>query len=360
LAAIAGGSPLCYAIALVLLCACNRDRLQVRHNPYAHVDWKTVHAWKAQMHEHVRDDMTLLKQMDAAGYDIVPLMHYSGVEGHGGAWHERHWPPERYLPAGFAAEFKHIKLFYPNAEEVGYEHVTSPMLTTYIERRPKGDAQVKPFHYASTQQAIDLIAQHGGLPFIAHPWSKPQHYTSLHAYTGMELYNAYCRHKFQVKERKRDCNEALLRSWDTVLAKDPSIVGIAVNDWFGPGTIVAGTAPDTLDSGKIVMLMQHATLDEFRNALKSGALFAIKDLGAIKDRFPRIRSIAVDDDSIRIVLGKPGGEVHWIVDGQTRSSGPVLKLGNLPKTARYARAEVRNADGSTTYTQAFALGVTVM
>lgn len=362
------GRTLILGASAVLFCACGGLRangVKVIRNPYAHVDWSSDRALKAQLHEHVGDGPAPLQRMDDAGYDIVPLMQYSGVTSRRIAWHERHWPPERFLPEGFQSKLKHIKLFYPSAEEVGFMHLLSPFLTTYIAKwDPKSHERRESWHYSSTQQAIDLIRSHGGLPFIAHPWKEPKHYAHLHGFSGMELYNAYCRNAFQIGKTRRDENEKLVRSWDSVLLRDPSIVGIAVNDWFGPGTFgFPGADPrvtaDTRDSGKVIVLMKQISLEAFRAALSSGAVLAVKDLGKVKDHFPRVRAINVNEQAIRIEATDPAAEVHWFVDGKALPQhGVELSLSTLTSGSRYARAEIVGRDGSTVYTQAFALGPT--
>ena len=45
--------------------------------------------------------------------------------------------------------------------------------------------------------------------------------------------------------------------------------------------------------------------------------------------------------------------VKWIADGQIVGNEPMLSYRSLPSGARYVRAEISNAEGSTVYTQAF-------
>lgn len=339
--------------------AARAPAMHVVRNPYADVDWAHTLRLKTALHDHVRDKPEYLLRMDAAGYDAVPLMHYSGVASQDRIWRERHWPPVSFLPPELFAQLKSIKLLYPSAEEVGFDHITSPFLTTYIAKWEEGYyVRREPWHYGSSQEAIDLINRFGGLAFIAHPWAQPQAYTALHGFAGMELYNAYCRAKFQQGEIPTDCNENLLRSWDHVLHDRPWVVGVAVNDWFGPwrDRNAEAVGSDAWDSGKTIVLAASGTLSAFRTALEGGAVLAVKDLGEIDDRFPTVRAIEVDAHAIRIDLDpERGGSVHWVADGQPLPRpGPRLEL-PLDKPARYVRAEIIGADGSTTYTQAFAL-----
>jgi hypothetical protein len=336
-----------------------RSRLQVTRNPCAHVDWEHDARLQTQLHDHVRINPAFVQRVDAAGYDAISLMHYSGVASEA-SWQERRWPPEAYLSADFMAGLEHIKLFFPNAEEVGFDHLLSPFLTTYIAKWEQGHySRREPWHYASTQQAIDLIANAGGLPFIAHPWRRPKKYSRFHGMAGMEIYNAYCRHKFEVHARGNDCNAALLRSWDRVLRKHPDVVGIAVNDWYGPWNDDAALSKRTRDSGKILVMVKAVTLADLRTSLASGAVLAIKDIGDPKGRLPRVNAIVVAARAIRIEL-EPSDttSVHWIADGEpVGHARSVLTLDALPRRTRYVRAEIASPDGSTLYTQAFAVGV---
>ncbi len=333
--------------------------MRVSRNPYAPVDGERDLRLKTAMHDHVRAKPAYLKRMDAAGYDAVPLMHYSGVASLQHPWRERRWPPEQYLPQELFAELRHIKVFYPNAEEIGFDHVTSPFLTTYIAVWEEGHyARREPWHYGSTQEAIDLIRAFGGLAFVAHPWEPPEVYTTLKRFDGMELYNAYCRQKFLDGTSSSDCNTVLLRNWDHVLRRRPEVVGIAVNDWYGPWIDPnPKVAPETRDSGKVLVLAKAATLAGLRAGITAGAVLAVKDLGARKDRYPDVRAIRVDARAITIALDpRRGGEVHWIANGEhLDEEGPVLPLTALDPEHRYVRAEIVGRDGSTVYTQAFAL-----
>jgi hypothetical protein len=334
--------------------------VRVTRNPYAGVDWSRDLRLKTALHDHVQDRPAYLKGMDAAGYHAVPIMHYSGVASKSYTWRERHWPAERVLPPELFAELSSIKLFFPSAEEVGHHHMTSPLLTTYIAKwESKYYERREAWHYASTQEAIDLIQGLGGLAFIAHPWKASRDYERLRRFTGMEIYNAYCRHKFQTGEHERDRNPRLLSNWDRVLLARPSVVGIAVNDWFGPwrDRELIGASEDVYDSGKVIVLAKEATLPAFRAALTGGAVLAVKDLGKVKDHFAEVRSIAVTATAIRVELG-PGSEaeVHWIADGDPlEHRAAELPLSILAPATRYVRAEIVGDDGSTTYTQAFAL-----
>ena len=105
------------------------------------------------------------------------------------------------------------------------------------------------------------------------------------------------------------------------------------------------------------MFAKSATIAGLRTGLQAGAVIAVKDLGARKDRYPDVRAIRVDARSIEIALDRErGGEVHWIANGKRLdANGPALPLTALDAEHRYVRAEIVGRDGSTSYTQAFAL-----
>lgn len=331
--------------------------VRVVRNPYADVDFEHDLRLMSQFHEHVRDKPELIGALDVAGYNAVGLMHYSGVASKDYTWKERHWPPEAFLPPEFLSSMRSIQLLFPNAEEVGFDHITSPFLTTYIAKwEPAAYPRRERWHYGSTQEAIDLIRSLGGLPFIAHPWSNAESYAGLSGIAGMEIYNAYCRHKFEVKAASSDKNGKLMRSWDRVLRDHPEVVGVAVNDWFGAASDDPELLPATRDSGKAIVLAHEVSLASFRDAIERGAVLAVMDLGEVKGGFPGLDAIRVRDDEIEITTGEDV-DVRWVADGELLPAhARTLPLHDVPRGAPYVRAELVGQAGSTVYTQAFALG----
>ncbi len=108
--------------------------LRVYHNPYAEVDWQHDFRLKTQLHDHVGVSPDRIVAYDSAGYDVVSLMTYSGVASLSYSWHLRHWPPDAWLPSSVLGSLHNIKFFIPNGEEVGYCHLTSALMTTYIAK----------------------------------------------------------------------------------------------------------------------------------------------------------------------------------------------------------------------------------
>ena len=216
-------------------------------------------------------------------------------------------------------------------------HLTSPFLTKYIEAVPEGTARTN-WQYESLEGAFKTIRNLGGMPCIAHPytsWSR-----GLSGTFCVEIYTAF---------HGRVPSE-FVKNWDNGLQYNQKIWGIAVNDHFGPQQ--RGLLPEEIiDSGKILVMSKQATLGAYRNAFYRGAFFAIADHGAIKDRYPEVFSIQVTPSSIII---ESSGAVTWKAHGRVVGEGPTQALSTQPPTARYVRAEIRNAN-AVVYSQPFTL-----
>ncbi len=322
-------------------------------NPYRDVDWRSVHRLKTQFHDHITEPGRL-GAYDRAGYQAVSLFHYSGHPQRDQGWRERRWPPDEWLTRETLDSLQNVVLFFPNAEETGFEHMTSPFLERYVERWvPEPGATRQPYHYSSGQELIDLIHRWDGLAFLAHPWEKLTRYADLAGYDAVEIYNAYATSRGRGHREPR-----LVAFWDRRLIEDPELWGVAVNDWFGPFFDQLDHDHDPpppatlLDSGKTMVLAESVTPAAFRRAVVKGAMFAVKDVGTVKDRFPRVDAITIEGGTIRL---ETRGAVRWISNGTIAGVGEVLNWRALPARARYVRAEVSNAEGSVVFTQPFAL-----
>lgn len=330
--------------------------LRIYHDPYGQVAWSTDLRLKAQHHDHTAVNLDLLGAYDRAGYDVVPLMNYSGNPTLAYAMKTRLWPPESVLPADFLAGVQNIKIWLPNAEEVGdlNNHITSPFLTTYVELWLASASTAKrASQYESATELVAKIREFGGRPTLAHPWAG--HSVELGVSCGtVEMYSAFAEAKRRGGDPSyvnRDHNAALLDYWDRALQIDQSVIGVAVNDHFGPLPAVP-TDAEVADSGKIIVFARAATLDAYREAFDRGAVLAVRDMGAIKDRYPRIESISVESTSV--LIDSPD-TVRWIANGSPIASGSLLQYSALPANTRYVRAEISNPQGSVVYTQAFAV-----
>jgi hypothetical protein len=325
----------------------------VYHNPYRAVDWATFVPAMAQHHDHVGTNAAQLRAYDDAGYKVVSLMSYSGVASLDYALKERPWPPTQVFSPSYLRDLKNISVFTANGEEVGYEHVTSPFMTQYIAKwEPAYYEKAETWHYTSAQGAIDLINRNGGAPILAHPFEWDS-YSQLTGYAGIEIYTAYALWKYRVGEFLTDKNADLLRNWDRALLKDQKILGVAVNDHFGPGQ--SGVDPDIRDSGKIlVWLPANFSSQEYETAFRAGQFLAVKDASNPKGTYPRLRSIAISDSILRINLPDVPATVKWIANGFEVASGPALNMLEVPTTALYVRAEV-SAGNNVLFTQAFTI-----
>lgn len=337
------------------------SELRIYRNPYQDVDWTTDLRLKSQHHDHVAGDPTMILGYDRAKYDVVSLMDYSGNKVFDYAYRERTWPPERWLPAWMLKEFVNIKLLIPNAEEVGSaHHVTSPFLETYIESAPPlldseagASAPALPStQYRTLNEAIVVIRNNGGMPCLAHPFTYT--YANMRTVRCAEMYNAFAEAARADMPgtwlSERDGNALLLEHWDHALQENQEVIGIAVNDHYGPYWIPRPVSPQIQDSGKIIVMAKGVNAQAYRNAFERGAVFAIRDNGMIKDRYPTVFSVTVAETFASI---DATGSVTWKTGGVVVSSGPVLLYTDLPAGARYVRAEVANGDGSVVYTQAF-------
>lgn len=349
------------AVLVLLLCnACDDQEddeiavpVRVSYNPYAEVDWALDLRLKAQHHDHVGNRPEMILAYDRAGYDVVSLMDYSGNPAMSYSWTERIWPPERFVPKWVMDSLVNVKLFVPNAEEIGIRaHLTSPFLTTYIEGGSDQAPWKVEWQYSSMEEAFDVIRNYDGIPCIAHPWTVS--YTTIKGTFCVEIYTAFAAAGSTYLKvpwfQGRDPDE-LVKAWDYALQYNQRIWGIAVNDHFGPQH--RGSLPDDIiDSGKILVLAKEATLRAYRDAFERGAFFAIEDRGAIKDQYPQVFSIRTDGYSSIII--DSSGAVVWKSHGQIVGEGPVLDLQTLPHKARFVRAEIRSESG-VVYTQPFSL-----
>jgi hypothetical protein len=326
---------------------------RVYHSPYQNVNFQTDILIKAQMHDHVGVNVGSLRAYEAAGYTAVSLMDYSGVASLSYAWRERRWPPENWIPQKNIDEFKNsnLKLFIPNGEEVGLpDHYTSAFMTSYIAKwEPDFYPARQDWHYSNAQELIDDVAKYQGAAIIAHPSNTWKTYSNLTGYVGMEIYDAAFLQEFRDGTRKSNFNDTFLVNWDQALLVNPSVVGIAVNDHFGPNASLTTTTADVRDSGKILAWVPSITLESFEAAFRSGAVVAVKDLGTTKDKYARIITVTVTDSLIALVLSEEAN-VRWISNSVQVATGQVLDLTKLLTTAAYVRAEISKRNQHSLYT----------
>ena len=331
--------------------------LRIYDHPYAEVDWYTDVRLKAQHHDHFGADSVGILAYDQAGYDVLSLMDYSGHPTAPYALRHRLWPPSQFVEPWVSSSLQNVRLFVPNAEEVGLAlfHMTTPFLDQYIEAASgtvPADAQAAEYYrrtlnasrYSTVDEAFELVRRFGGVPCLAHPRTIP--YDHITGVFCTEIYTAF-------EEASGGLTRgSLLPHWDAALARNQKIWGIAVNDHFGPGRTHAGVRAEGMDSGKIVVLAHTADLESYKDAFTRGAILAVKDLGLVKDLVPDVYEISVATDHVHI---ETPGEVTWIAHGAVAAHGSTLYFSELRPGWRYVRAEIGSTNGSVVYTQAFSV-----
>lgn len=329
--------------------------LRIYSSPYAAVDWTADFRLRAQLHDHQGTTTGRIAAYDAAGYDVITLSDYSGNRTLPYAWTSRHWPAEAWLTPTFIASLRNIKILLPGAEEVGFPdtHITSSFLDTYIERwTPDMGSAKQSNQYETVQEMLSLIQSRGGIPCIAHPWNGLPAVSS-DSPLCTEVYSAFAAYRtWQGTEAffKTDRAAVLLSGWDTLLQRNQSVIGVSVNDHFGPYSPIADLPDFIRDSGKIVVLSKAVTAPAFKEAFSRGAVFAIRDYGVTKNRYPLVNSIYTDETSIEI---DTTDRIEWVTGGALIGTGRRLESTSIPQGSRYVRAEISNMDGSMIFTQAF-------
>ena len=315
---------------------------RVSYNPYENVNWENDQHCLTQLHDHVNVYESKIRAYDEAGYNAIAILNYSGVQSLSYSWKERHWPLSNYLTEyssdeEFLSTCNNLKILIPSAEEVGFRHITSPFLKTYIEKwEPEFSSDKQNWQYQSNQECIDLINENGGLPFMAHPWNSPSDYLEYNDLKGIEIFSGYALNN-NPKEQSN-----FLNVWDKLLEeKSTTIWGISVNDWYGPFWNNCSSNSASCDSGKIVVLIKDWNLEEFQLSLTNGTFFSIADIGEIKGKYPIIHSIETKY-SINIFSNNL---VKWFSNGTMIFEGNELKLNNLPSGLKYIRAEISNEFG---------------
>lgn len=330
----------------------------VFYNPYAGVDFQGSARLLAQHHDHSGVTQARILSYDTAGYSAIGLQDYSGNPRLPYAWTSRRWPPDQWLPKSFMSRLKNIEYFLPNAEEVGIPefHVTSTFVDQYIESVPDpASGQRERFQYKTGAEMLELINGNGGVACVAHPFEAIVDSNYYAKFPCMEVYSAYAegmREQGNAYFTSKDRNRTMLENWDRVLKDNSRVLGIAVNDHFGPDTPPFQKVPPSIkDSGKIQVLLEKVSLEDYEAAFRRGAFFAIVDRGEVKGDFPYVRDILVFPNSIVI---DTDDKVRWITNYGVVAEGPELELDALQDKTWYARAEITNANG-TVYTQAFSI-----
>ena len=334
--------------------------LRVYESPYRDVDWQNDFLIKSQHHDHVGTNWSRVLAYDAAGYDALSVMDYSGNPSLDFSLTKRLWPPERIGSADELAGLLSISILIPNAEEVGLaDHVTSPFLTTYIEAFAGGGAGgqtdgANQITYRGLPELFQAIWALGGMPCLAHSWYRD---LAGHAYdiACTEIYSAYAE---AMRERGRedflsvDRNAVLLEQWNSMLDRNQRVIGIAVNDHAGPYLADGAISDGSRDSGKIIVLAKERTFEAYRNAFEQRAVIAVRDNSDRKDMFSMIKGVEVDIESVEIDVT---GTVTWVSSHGWIWEGSQLPYDQIPPNSRWVRAEIEVGPSVILFTQAFVI-----
>jgi hypothetical protein len=326
--------------------------VRVYHNPYRNLKWAQYKTIKGQHHDHSGVNYTQIAAYDAAGYGAVSLMQYSGVASMPTALTYRLWTPQNFFTTAQLASFRNIKVFIPNAEEVGLLHMTSSFMTTYIAKwEPAYYPTKQPWHYETMAELVGNIIRYGGAPVLAHPVAAWSSYSAVTGYIGMEVYDALYVEKYRQGGSAVDLNTVMVANWDSALIRNQRIWGLGVNDHYGPGQPLSATVPaDVRDSGKILAFVPTISATDYEAAFRNGVFVAIKDMGVTKDRYPDMKGIVVSDTAV-VLKTTAYTSARWVANGKQVAQGLVLDLRTLSTDTKYVRAEIANAEGSVVYIQ---------
>ena len=343
-------------LVLLVLASTSFAQERIAYNPYGAVDWDSDLKLKWDPHAHTGTRQASIQAYNDSGYDIQNFFHYTNQPSNPSAWTELHWPIEDWIDADFLAQLDTTKAFFPGAEYGGQ----SPHIT----------AQFFPEHFdgSGAQNTIDAINAGGGMAFLAHPWiNNHNQYDHLKGFTGQEIFNNYGTAQFHLGIRGEDLNDRLVPYWDYVLMTNPRRWGVAVNDHYGPyfRYLLAGLNSRFWDAGKTIVIA--SSLETVKGAVESGAMFAVRDFGPIKDQYviPQVTVsggvISVDASVGNMKKQKHVAKIRWIVNGEAIGDATSLVTGDamsldtdtLPADTKYVRFELRSANGSVVYSQPF-------
>jgi len=366
--------PLFLALALLALAPDARALTHVAYDPYASVSWTQDVRCKTAFHTHTDVLQSRIRAYDDAGYCAVAFHHYSGMPGHSSAWKQLHWPPESWVSPAFLASLHNIRVLIPDGEQAGWDHFTSPFLTTYLECyqdstsrfpnsvcRQVGDPR-EAWHYSNETQLVDRIHQFGGLAAIAHNVGKPTyHLLDPLPADLMEICNGVAEYSDWQCDNTSTCNgwndspARIMLHYDDKLKLTPRTWNICVNDWHGPGVYnnwsPAGPAWIN-DSGHTLVLTPQVDLPTLEQRVRAGAMLAVQDRGVPKGTHPQVARIDVGSTTIHLeVTGYTS--IIWIHNGIVVGALPDIDVSALaPGTIR---AEIRDAAGSVVFTQPWEL-----
>jgi hypothetical protein len=168
-------------------------------------------------------------------------------------------------------------------------------------------------------ETVDWILEHGGLPFLAHPyWSglRLEEFAGCRGLLGVEVYNAGCE-----LELGRGLSAV---QWDEALEAGERLFGIATDDSHHPG----------FDSGfaSVWVRVAERTPAAVLDALRSGRFYSSTG--------PRLEHVRVTDDAVEVRC-TPAASVTLV---SARTAGARANAGRMGYRNEVDAVE-ENADG---------------
>ena len=338
-------------------------------NPYADVDWETTDQCLSQFHLHEPRNWI----------DPESTTHDPPGEVTDGGYRERPSPGyliDKYQFAGYSALAVTEHEYYvdgtkykgrPFSEELD---VTSWPWSQWDRRRNAGDmipiqgAELRgtvggidePHDIVSLDtdlghgrgqsllQVATEIDERGGVSFLPHPGRYPQPagfeasvelFETLDTVLGVEAFNA--------RNRYPRCRDI----WDDLLVEFGSrrpVWGFANDDYHArpqsPGN-------ERFDTSRTVLLLEERSPAAVIDALRGGRSYLQYNGAGVA---PRIDSITVDDDCVRVVSPE-ATTIRWVANGEPIATGAALSIGDVRSSAAYIRAEAAGSGGAVSCTQ---------
>ena len=334
---------------------------QIYENPYAEIDWTTIHQYKSNLHTHTTqsndaiDEFTTANVVDkyhAAGYKILALTDHD--------YNPYPWQLfPQYMSGVPARDPEALGMLAIPGNELSKDNTNSWSERTGGEFNHHNDFFTgrQGQEFASLQESYAYTYALGGMQIINHPgqywninttYSEMQkngpgwHASNFQTYpslVGLEVYN----------QGDRRANDRIL--WDQILQRtmpQRNVFGYSGDDTHNN---------EQLFRNYNFMLMSDLTTDDLKQAMRKGAsYFCYEPKGSGEAKAPRVTAIDVDEENMTITIHS-NGLVHWIyatdktstAASSTRST--VVGIGNTfcykGYQGSYVRAYITNVYGET-------------
>ena len=334
---------------------------QIYNNPYAGIDWATIHQYKSNLHTHTTqsndaiDEFTTANVVDkyhAAGYKILALTDHD--------YNPYPWQLfPQYMSGVPARDPETLGMLAIPGNELSKDNTNSWSERTGGEFNHHNDFFTgrQGQEFASLQESYAYTHALGGMQIINHPgqyWSIDNTYSETqkngpgwHAsnfktypsLVGLEVYN----------QGDRRANDRVL--WDQILQRTMpmrNVYGYSGDDTHNN---------EQLFRNYNMMLMTDLTTEDLKQAMRTGAsYFCYEPKGSGEAKAPRITNIEVDEQAQTITVDA-NGLVHWIYATDKTSSAAssarstVVGIGKTfcykGYQGTYVRAYISNVYGET-------------